>query len=65
MPQNPSIFRIAQKRQKNDYAKIQDVLMKNLKMIDEAERNQGNVIGLPTGFKALDEKTSRACKNQI
>lgn len=52
------IFRIAQKRQKNDYAKIQDVLMKNLKLIDEAERNKGNVIGLPTGFKQLDEKTS-------
>ncbi len=52
------IFRIAQKRQKNDYAKIQDVLMKNLKQIDEAQRNQGSVIGLPTGFKTLDEKTS-------
>ena len=60
-----SIFRIAQKRQKNDYAKIQDVLMKNLKMIDEAERNQGNVIGLPTGFKALDEKTSGLQKSDL
>ena len=60
-----SIFRIAQKRQKNDYAKIQDVLMKNLKMIDEAEINQGNVIGLPTGFKALDEKTSGLQKSDL
>ncbi len=60
-----SIFRIAQKRQKNDYAKIQEVLMKNLKMIDEAERNQGNVIGLPTGFKALDEKTSGLQKSDL
>ena len=60
-----SIFRIAQKRQKNDYAKIQDVLMKNVKMIDEAERNQGNVIGLPTGFKALDEKTSGLQKSDL
>lgn len=52
------IFRIAQKRQRSDYAKIQDVLMKNLKLIDEAEKNKGGVIGLPTGFKTLDEKTS-------
>ena len=52
------IFQIAQKRQKNDYAKIQDVLMKNLKQIDEAGRNKGGVVGLPTGFKQLDEKTS-------
>ncbi len=59
------IFRIAQKRQKNDYAKIQDVLMKNLKMIDDAQRNQGSVIGLPTGFKTLDEKTSGLHKSDL
>ena len=52
------IFRIAQKRQRNDYAKIQDVLMKNLRIIDQAVQNKGQVIGLPTGFKQLDEKTS-------
>ena len=52
------IFRIAQKRQRKDYAKIQDVLMKNLRIIDQAVQNKGQVIGLPTGFKQLDEKTS-------
>ena len=52
------IFRIAQKRQRNDYAKIQDVLMKNLRIIDQAVQNKGQVIGLPTGFKQLYEKTS-------
>ena len=52
------IFRIAQKRQRNDYAKIQDVLMKNLRIIDQAVQNKGQVIGLPTGFEQLDEKTS-------
>ena len=52
------IFRIAQKRQRNDYAKIQDVLMKNLRIIDQAVQNKGQVIGLPTGFKQLEEKTS-------
>lgn len=59
------IFQIAQKRQKNDYAKIQDVLMKNLKQIDEAERNKGGVVGLPTGFKQLDEKTSGLQKSDL
>lgn len=52
------IFRVAQKRQKSDYAKIQDVLLKNLKQIDEAQKTSGSVVGLPTGFKTLDEKTS-------
>lgn len=60
-----NIFRIAQKRQKNDYAKIQDVLMKNLKMIDDAERNKGNTTGLPTGFSYLDEKTSGLQKSDL
>lgn len=60
-----NIFRIAQKRQKNDYAKIQDVLMKNLELIDEAERNRGKTTGLPTGFKYLDEKTSGLQKSDL
>ena len=52
------IFSIAQKRQRNDYAKIQDVLLENLKIIDEASKNQDKIVGIPTGFKDLDEKTS-------
>lgn len=59
------IFRIAQQRQKNDYTKIQDVLMKNLKILDEAQKNGGNVVGLPTGFKTLDEKTSGLHKSDL
>ena len=52
------IFSIAQKRQKNDYAKIQDVLLENLRIIDEASKNKDKIVGIPTGFKDLDEKTS-------
>lgn len=59
------IFRIAQKRQKNDYTKIQDVLLKNLKQIDEAQKTSGSVVGLPTGFVTLDEKTSGLHKSDL
>lgn len=52
------IFSIAQRRQKNDYAKIQDVLLENLRIIDEASRNKDKIVGIPTGFRELDEKTS-------
>jgi len=52
------IFSIAQRRQKNDYAKIQDVLLENLRIIDEASKNKDKIVGIPTGFKELDEKTS-------
>lgn len=59
------IFRVAQKRQKNDYTKIQDVLLKNLKQIDEAQKTSGSVVGLPTGFITLDEKTSGLHKSDL
>lgn len=52
------IFEIAQKRQSSDYAPIKEVLVENLAMIDKAIAMQGQVIGLPTGFKRLDELTS-------
>ena len=52
------IFRIGQRRQKSDYSKIQDVLLNNIKIIDNAARNKDKIVGIPTGFKDLDEKTS-------
>ena len=52
------IFQIAQRRQKNDYTTIQDVLLENLKIIDAAAQNKDKITGIPTGFHDLDEKTS-------
>lgn len=52
------IFQIGQKRQKSDYTPIQDVLLKNVENIDAASKNQGKVVGIPTGFKDLDALTS-------
>ncbi|WP_312651999.1 replicative DNA helicase [Aminipila sp.] len=52
------IFEIAQKRQKKDYAALQDVLLSNMEMIDEISRLEGNVTGIPTGFIDLDAKTA-------
>ncbi len=52
------IFKIAQMRQKNDYTKIQDVLLENLRIIDAAAQNKDKITGIPTGFHDLDEKTS-------
>ena len=41
----------AQKRQKNDYVKIQDVLLNNVKMIDEAVQNKGNMLRATTSSR--------------
>ena len=60
-----SIFKIAQGSQKNDYAKIQDVLLENIKQIDDASKNQGKLLGVPTGFKELDSKTNGLQKSNL
>ena len=59
------IFEIAQKRQKSDYSPIKEVLLENVAMIDRAIATQGQVVGLPTGFKRLDEVTSGLHKSDL
>ena len=60
-----NIYEIAQSRQKNDYAQIKDVLLENVAMIDKAIHSQGQVTGLTTGFKRLDEVTSGLQKSDL
>ena len=51
-------FEIAQNRQTSDFSPIKEVLLENVAMIDRAIQTKGQVIGLSTGFKRLDELTS-------
>lgn len=59
------IFEIAQRGQRSDYSPIKDVLLDNVAMIDKAIQTQGQVIGLSTGFKKLDEITSGLQKSNL
>ncbi len=52
------IFEIAQKGQKSDFAHIKDVLLENIKIIDEMSELEGNLTGITTGFRDLDQLTS-------
>lgn len=52
------IFEIAQKGQKSDYAHIKDVLLENINIIDKMSQMEGNLTGLTTGFRDLDQMTS-------
>lgn len=52
------IFEIGQKRQRKDFVHIKDVLMDNIEAIDKASQMEGNLTGMTTGFKDLDELTS-------
>ena len=49
------IFEIAHKSQKRNYTDINDVLVENIKKIQELERNQGQLPGITTGFVDLDK----------
>ena len=52
------IFEIAQKGQKSDFAHIKDVLLENINIIDKMSQMEGNLTGLTTGFRDLDQLTS-------
>lgn len=52
------IFEIAQKGQKSDFAHIKDVLLENINIIDSRSQLDGNLTGLTTGFRDLDQLTS-------
>ena len=59
------IFEIAQKQQKSDYAHIKDVMLENIEMIDQAIKADGNLTGIPSGFKQFDEMTSGFQKSEL
>ena len=52
------IFEIAQKGQKSDFAHIKDVLLENINIIDKMSAMEGNLTGITTGFRDLDQLTS-------
>ncbi|MBQ2161483.1 MAG: replicative DNA helicase, partial [Firmicutes bacterium] len=60
-----SVFSIAQRNQKNDYSDVQSVLLTNIQEIDEAAKNQGKVLGTPTGFRDLDDKLNGLQKSNL
>ena len=59
------IYEISQNRQQRDYKHIKKVLEKNLDLIDKASKNKGDLLGLTTGFKELDNITSGFQKSDL
>lgn len=60
-----SIFEIAQTKQSKDFEALKDILWTNIARIDEMSRLDGNITGLTTGFRDLDEKTSGLQKSDL
>lgn len=49
------IMEIAHKTQRVNYVDINEVFVQNIKDIQELEKNNGKLPGIPTGFKRVDE----------
>ena len=49
------IMEIAHKAQKNNYVDINDILVENIKEIQELVKNNGKLPGIETGFRKVDE----------
>ncbi|MCF0143218.1 MAG: replicative DNA helicase, partial [Parasporobacterium sp.] len=52
------VFDLIQTRNTRDYKPISEVVMDALRRIEEAAKSEGNLTGLSTGFKDLDDKTT-------
>ncbi|HEY8450532.1 MAG TPA: replicative DNA helicase [Bacillota bacterium] len=52
------IFQIAQGRHTRSHASLRDVLVQTFEQLERLSARKGEVIGVPTGFKKLDEMTT-------
>ena len=52
------IFEISQRAQKRDVTQIDPVIGEAFERMRKASKNEGNISGVPSGFKALDKITS-------
>ncbi|MDK2918830.1 MAG: replicative helicase [Candidatus Petromonas sp.] len=60
-----SIFDISQKRNKEGFSPIKEILLDTFDKIEELYTNKGGITGLPTGFTDLDRKTSGLQKSDL
>ncbi|HEX6988351.1 MAG TPA: replicative DNA helicase [Bacillota bacterium] len=52
------IFQIAQGRRRQGHARLHDVLVDAFEHLEKLSAHKGDVIGIPTGFRRLDEMTT-------
>lgn len=59
------IFAIAESGQKRDYTSIKDVMFADVDIISKRSMENGNLTGVPTGFKDLDNKLGGLQKSDL
>ena len=51
------IFAVTERRNSEDYLPIGDILERTLEEVDAASKHDGTLLGIPTGFRDLDDLT--------
>ena len=51
------IFAVTERRNSEDYLPIGDILERTLEEVDAASKHDGTLLGIPTGFRELDDLT--------
>ena len=59
------IFEISQRAQKRDVTQIDPIIAEAFDRMRKAGKNEGNISGIPSGFKALDKITSGWQKSDL
>lgn len=52
------IFDISQKKNKRSFESIKTILLETYSKIEELTKNKGKIVGVPTGFRDFDMRTS-------
>jgi replicative DNA helicase len=52
------IFQVAENKLKPSFSSVRDIVKENVKTIERLSQNKQSVIGVPTGYKDLDDLTS-------
>ncbi|MBE6037381.1 MAG: replicative DNA helicase [Clostridiales bacterium] len=60
-----SIFAISQGKQSRGFDPLKDILMDNVRILDELSQNKGGLTGLTTGFRDLDKMTAGLQKSDL
>ena len=60
-----SVFDVIQQRGGSEFEPIRDVVLRTLDSIEKAAKQKGNITGLETGFRDLDEKTAGLQKSDL
>ncbi len=60
-----NIFEISQRAQKRDVTQIDPVIAEAFERMKKASKNEGNISGIPSGFKDLDKITSGWQKSDL